>query len=454
MPASIIDSSYYRDMFGTAAMRAAFSDKARLNSWLAVEVALARAQARLGVIPAGVDERLSAVARVDRLDQAAMKSEFDRVGFPILPFVKELTKLCDPETARWVHYGATTQDILDTGMVLQIRDGLGLVEADLQGILAALARQARNHRDTVMAGRTFQQLAAPITLGYKLAVWLDELLRHHQRLQQLKPRVLVGQCAGAVGTFATLGAKGLDVQREMMAELGLGTPAITWHTARDGWAELVSLWAMIGATLAKIANEVAILMRSEVGELSEPFETGRGASTTLPQKRNPIACEPIIANAHRLREMVGSQLSAMVQEHERGVGQMHIEWMVVPESFVLLSGSLHHARFILENLVVDADAMRRNLTLGGGLLMSEAVMMGLAPKVGKAQAHHLVYAAAARAMDEGRTLRDALLADREISALLTEAEMDALLDPANYLGSAPAMVDAVLARYQAAGFAA
>jgi 3-carboxy-cis,cis-muconate cycloisomerase len=451
MPSSIIDSIYYRDMFGTAAMRTAFSDEARLEAWLAVEVALARAQVRVGVIPAGVDERLAAAANVEELDVVAMKTEFDRVGFPILPFVKQLANACDPETARWVHYGATTQDILDTGMVLQIRNGMKLVEDDLVGIIAALARQARAHRDTVMAGRTFQQLAAPITLGYKLAVWLDELMRHYERLQQLKPRVLVGQCAGAVGTFATLGAQGPAVQRQMMAELDLAVPPITWHTARDGWAELVGLWAMIGATLAKIANEVAILMRSEVGELSEPFETGRGASTTLPQKRNPIACEPILSNAHRLREMVGSQLSAMVQEHERGVGQMHIEWMVMPESFVLLSGSLHHARFILENLVVDAGAMQRNLDLGGGLLMSEAAMMGLAPKVGKAQAHHLVYAAAGRALDEGGTLREALLRDHEVSALLSEAEIDVLLEPANYLGSAQTMVDVVLERYEALG---
>lgn len=446
MPSSIIDSTYYRDMFGTAAMRAVFSDEARLKAWLAVEVALARAQVRTGMIPAGVDEQLAAVAQVERLDLDAMKAEFDKVGFPILPFVKQLTKACDPETARWVHYGATTQDILDTGMVLQIRAGIALVEQDLDGIIAALAVQARKHRDTVMAGRTFQQLAAPITFGYKAAVWLDELLRHRERLQQLKPRVLVGQCAGAVGTFATLGDKGMDVQRALMQELDLAVPAVTWHTARDTWAELLGLWAMIGATLSKIANEVAILMRSEVGELSEPFETGRGASTTLPQKRNPIACEPIIANAHRLREMASSQLCAMVQEHERGVGQMHIEWMVLPESFVLLSGSLHHARFILENLVVAPATMRTNLELGGGLLMSEAVMMGLAPKVGKAQAHHLVYAAAARAMDQGRTLREALLADAEVCAHLSEAEIDALIDPANYTGSAGAMVDAVLAK--------
>jgi 3-carboxy-cis,cis-muconate cycloisomerase len=205
--------------------------------------------------------------------------------------------------------------------------------------------------------------------------------------------------------------------------------------------------AITGTTLGKIANEIAILMRSEIGELSEPFEIGRGASTTLPQKRNPIACEPVIANAHKLRELASSQLMAMIQEHERPVGPMHLEWMVIPESFVLLSGSLKHSRFILENLWVGKEQMRANLEIGGGLLMSEAVMMGLAPKVGKSHAHHLVYAAAGKAMDNGLTLREALLAEKEITSLLSVSEIDALIDPANYVGVAPAMVDAVLAKY-------
>lgn len=427
-------------------MVATWRDDRMYEAWLSVELALARAQERVGVIPSDVSASLAAVATLKSLDQQSMKAEFGRVGFPILPFVKQLTSTCDQETARWVHYGATTQDILDTGTVLQIRNALNLVESELDGIVAALSNQARRYRNTVMAGRTFQQLAAPITLGYKLSVWLDELLRHRERLQQLKPRVLVAQLAGAVGTFATLGDKGPEVLRAFAEELDLAVPPITWHTARDGWAELVNLWALLGATLAKIANEIAILMRSEVGELSEPFETGRGASTTLPQKRNPIACEPIIAISHRLREMAGSQMSAMVQEHERGVGQMHIEWMVVPESFILLSGSLKHARFILENLVVDAEAMRRNLDLQGGLIMSEAVMMGLAPLIGKSQAHHLVYAAAGRAMDQGLTLRQALLDDNEVMAHLDQAALDNLLDPANYTGSAGHMVDTVVAR--------
>jgi len=297
-----------------------------------------------------------------------------------------------------------------------------------------------------MAGRTFQQLAAPITFGYKAAVWLDEMLRHRERIQQLKERVLVGQCAGAVGTFATLKDKGIAVQELMMTYLELKTPDITWHTARDSWAEIVNDFAMISATFAKIANEIAILMRSEVGELSEPFEVGRGASTTLPQKRNPISCEPIIAIAPKMRELASSQLTAMIQEHERGVGQMNIEWMVIPEAFILMSGSLKHTRFLLENLWVGEENMRKNLNLGGGLLMSESVMMGLAPKVGKAKAHHLVYDAAGKAYESGITLKEALMSEPEITNELDEEEIDTLTDPINYIGCVEEMIQKVLQR--------
>jgi len=328
--------------------------------------------------------------------------------------------------------------------VLQMREGLAILENDLQGTIEALAELSQKHRNTVMAGRTFQQLAAPITFGYKSAIWLDELLRHKERLQQLKPRLMVGQCSGAVGTFATLGDKGILVQQKMMALLELEVPAISWHVARDTWAELVSWMAIVAASLGKIANEIGILMRSEIGELSEPFEIGRGASTTLPQKRNPIACEPIIANAHRMREMVGSQLSVMIQEHERGIGPMHLEWLVIPDAFVLLSGSLSHSRYILENLVVDTDRMKANLQLNGGLIMSEAVMMGLAPKIGKKKAHDLVYKAAATAQDSGISLKEALSEEEAISGLLNSDELDNLINPLNYVGSAGAMVDAVL----------
>jgi len=429
-------------------MRSVFSEARQVQSWLEVEAALVYAQSEVGIVSAAVARRMKNAARLDHIDLSAMREEFVGVGFPILPFVKQLAKACDPETAKWVHYGATTQDILDTGTVLQMREGLKLIENDIDGIIKALSRLSKKHRDTVMAGRTFQQLAAPITFGYKTAIWLDEMLRHHERLQQLKPRLLVGQCSGAVGTFATLGNKGMAVQTAMMEELGLGVPSISWHVARDSWAELVSVFAMIAATLGKIANEIAILMRSEIGEVSEPFATGRGASTTLPQKRNPISCEPIIAVAHRMRELANSQCTAMIQEHERGVGQMHLEWLVIPDAFVLLSGALSHSRFVLENLVVDEERMKTNLMMNGGLIMSEAAMMGLAPKIGKQEAHEVVYKAAAKANDSGISLKQALVADEYISGLLSEGELDSLLDPSNYTGSAGAMVDAVLGQVE------
>lgn len=446
MASSLLDSFYFSNMFSTSAMAEVFSDEGRINAWLATEVALAKGEARVGVIPQQAADNIAEAARLDNLDLKAMKAEFDKVGFPIMPLVHQLAKACDPESARWVHWGSTTQDIVDTGLVLQMRDGIALLEQDLEALITAMAILAGKHRNTVMAGRTFQQQAAPITFGYKVAVWLDELLRHHERLKELKKRVFVGQCGGAVGTLATLGQDGISVQQAMMDELGLGCPSITWHTARDGWAEMVNWLVLVCTSLGKVATEVATLMRTEVNEVREPYHTGRGASSTMPQKRNPIACPRIIAIAHRMREFSGSQFSAMIQEHERAVGAMPIEWMVIPDAFMLASGSFAQSLEILKSLEVDSTQMRANLDLGGGLLMAEAVMMGIAPSIGRNQAHELVFAAAGRANDAGISLREAILNNEEIMQHVSEEQLDALLDPANYTGSAGAMVDAVLAR--------
>ncbi|MCG6656339.1 adenylosuccinate lyase family protein [Halomonas campisalis] len=449
MASSILDSFYYKGMYGTSAMTNVFSDEGRINAWLAAEVALAKGEARVGVIPQQAADAIAEAAKLENLDLQAMKVEFNRVGFPIMPLVHQLAKACDPESGRWVHWGSTTQDILDTGLVLQMREGIALLEQDLNALIAALAKLAETHRNTVMAGRTFQQQAAPITFGYKVAVWLDEMLRHKERLAEVKTRVLVGQCAGAVGTLATLGKDGLAVQRAMMAELDLAAPTVTWHTARDSWAEMVNWLVLVTSTLGKVATEIATLMRTEVNEVREPYQTGRGASSTLPQKRNPIACPRIIAIAHRMREFSAAQFSAMIQEHERAVGAMPIEWMVIPEAFMLASGSLSQSLDILGDLEVDAAQMRANLNLGGGLLMAEAVMMGIAPLIGRNQAHDLVFTAAGRANDAGQTLRETLIEDQAIMEHVTVEQLDVLLDPANYTGSAGAMVDAVLAKWEA-----
>ncbi len=427
-------------------MREVFSDAGRIRAWLQAEAALAKAEADCGIIPVDAAEKITDAARLENLDLAAMKAEYDRVGFPISPLVHQLAKVCDPESARWIHWGATTQDIIDTGLVLQMREGLALIESDIQVILDALSRLVREHRHVVMAGRTFQQQAAPITFGYKAAVWLDEMLRHRERLPDLKRRALVCQFGGAVGTLSTLGGDGVNVRGKLSQKLALEEPAISWHTARDGWAELVHWLAMVATTLGKIAAEIATLMRSEVGEVREPYRPGRGASSTMPHKRNPITAPPVIAIANRLRECVGSQLAAMIQEHERAVATQPLEWLVIPEAFVLLSGALKHSQETLENLDVDTGQMRQNLNAQGGFLMAEAVMMNLATHTGRNEAHKLVSATAERAIDSGRTLRDELLADPRIMENLTEADVDRLLEPANYLGSADKMIDAVLSK--------
>lgn len=454
MPATLFDSPYYRDEFSTKAMRAVFDDTARFASWLAFEAALARAQAAVGVIPIDAAQAITDAARVEVLDPVAMQVHFAKAGFPIIPLVKQLTAACPPDAARYVHLGATTQDVLDTGLVLQMRDGLALIEGELDGTIVALIALAARHRDTPMAGRTFQQHAAPITFGHKAAVWLDEALRHRARLPALRARLLAVQFGGAVGTLAPLGDTGLAVRAALAAELGLRDPDITWHTGRDTLAEAVFWLAGLGGLLGRIGVEVAMLMRTEVAELREPYVPGRGGSSAMPQKRNPVACPQIVAIATRLRALVGQAMEGQMQEHERGIGALALETMVVPEAFLLASGALMHARPMLAGLDVDVARMRANLDMGGGLIMSEAVMAGLTPHLGRGVAHEVVTKAAAAAVDQGTDLRGQLLADPAVTAHLDAAAIDRMLDPVGYTGTAGAMVDAVLARAAATGFAA
>ena len=444
MTSSIIDSEYFGSTFGNPAVQRIFTDEGRFSGWLRVEAALARSQARLGLIPEDAAQAITNAAKVENLDTKKMAEEYQKVGFPILPLVHEMARCCDKESARWIHWGATTQDIVDTGLVLQMKDAFSIIGSQLDSLIAAVSSLSKEHRLTVMAGRTFQQQAAPITFGFKTAVWLDELLRHRERLPDIKKRALVCQFGGAVGTLATLGDKGLDVLKELSQELDLEEPAITWHTSRDGWAEAIFWISMVGATLAKIANEVATLMRTEVDEVREPYEPGKGGSSTMPQKRNPVACPIIMAIGNKLRESVSSQLTAMVQEHERSVSAMPLEWLAIPEAFVLLSGSLQHAIPMLERLQVDKKQMLNNLSMGGGLLMAEAVMMGIAPKIGRNQAHNLVFGAAGKAWDKGITLREVLIDDEKVREHLSLDEIDKLIDPANYIGSADNMIKRVL----------
>ena len=451
MAIGMLGSAIFADMFGTAAMRAVFGEPAFLVRCVEVEAALARAQARLAMIPGDAAERITAAAkrvaaRPESLNIARLKRETENVGYPILPLVRQLAEQAG-EAGRWVHWGATTQDIMDTAMVLQIRAGLELIEADLDAARSHAADLARRHRDTPMAGRTHLQHALPVTFGYKAAIWLSALDRHAARLAELRPRVLVAQFGGAAGTLASLGqgAEIVESRSELARELGLGDPPITWHVARDGIAETVQWLALIGGSLAKIAFDVMLMSATEFGEAAEPFVTGRGSSSTMPQKRNPISCELILAAAKVLRQHAGLMLDAMVADFERATGPWHVEWVVVPEAFGYAAGALHQSRFLLGGLVVDPARMAQNLGLTHGLIVAEAVMMGLAPVTGRNEAHDLVYDACRQAVESDRPLLDVLLETPAVAGPLGPEKLRALTDPANYLGAAPAMVDHLLA---------
>jgi 3-carboxy-cis,cis-muconate cycloisomerase len=441
---TVLDSLLFRDAFGTPAMREVFSDLSVLGRYVEVEIALAKAEARCGVIPAEAAEAIATCTNVAALDLDLLRRETDIVGYPILPLVQQMAKQCG-EAGRYVHWGATTQDIMDTALVLQVRAGLTIIEQDISTLRGILADLSRRYRDTPMAGRTHLQQALPVTFGYKTAIWLAMFDRHAERLAQLKPRVLVGQFAGAAGTLASLGNKGFDVQKALCDELGLGIPVSTWHVARDGLAEVVNFLALLTGSLGKIALDIMIMASTEFAEVYEPFVKGRGASSTMPQKRNPISSELMLAASKAVRQHAGLMLDAMVQDFERATGPWHAEWMAVPESFVLTAGALHQAKFVLEGLVVDEDRMAKNLGISRGLIVAEAVMMGLAPEIGRQQAHDVVYDACRLANDNNMTLADALSTDPQVSSRIDRATIERLTSPKNYLGLAPEMVDRVIA---------
>jgi 3-carboxy-cis,cis-muconate cycloisomerase len=442
--ATVVDSAVFGDIFSTAAMRRVFSDENRVQKYLDFEAALARAQARLSIIPQQAAEEIVHHCDAGKMDFVKLKTETARIGYPVLPVVQQLVALCRDGLGEWCHWGATTQDVTDSATVLQVREALTLVEADIEAIAGALAGLARKYRDTPMAGRSNLQQAVPITFGYKMATVLAAFERHKQRLREIKSRALVGEFGGAAGTLASLGGRGLEVQAELMKELKLGVPAIAWHTVRDTIAEIGCFLGLLAGTCGKFAFDVKLLMQTEVEEVFEPFHEGRGSSSTMPQKRNPISSVYITALNSVVRQQVAALLDAMVEDHERATGPWEIEWIVLPEIFCLTAGALAHTLSVLTGLQVDEKKMRANLDLTKGLIVSEAVMMGLGPYLGRQYAHDLVYDICRQVIATGRPLIDLLAENEEVAKHLDRAALARLCDPANYLGEAGVMVDRVL----------
>ena len=402
-------------------------------------------QARLGLIPQEAADEIVKHCDVQQIDMAKLRTQTERIGYPVLGVVSQLNALCRDRLGEYCHWGATTQDITDTATVLQIREALDLVEADLAAISAALATLARKHRDTPVIGRSNLQQAIPVTFGYKMAGLLSAIERHRQRLAELRPRVLVGEFAGAAGTLASLERGAMETQAGLMQELGLGQPLIAWHTIRDSIAETGAFLGLVGGTLGKLSMDVKLMMQTEVAEVYEPYHHGRGSSSTMPQKRNPISSCYIHAAISVVRQHAAALMDAMVADHERSTGPWEIEWIVLPQAFCLMAGALKQSRAVAEGLEVDAARMRRNIDLTNGLVMSEAVMMGLGPFIGREYAHDLVYDICREAVASGRHLVDLLAEHPEIRKHVDRAALERMCDPANYLGQSGVMVDRVLA---------
>jgi 3-carboxy-cis,cis-muconate cycloisomerase len=450
MPATIVDSAIFGNLFSTEAMRQVWSDENRTRKYLDIEAALARVQARLGIIPAKAAAEIARNCRLEKIDLRKLRAQTERIGYPVLGVVQQLVELCADDLGEWCHWGATTQDITDTATVLQIREGLALIEDDLTAISAAMAELASRHRDTPMIGRSNLQQAVPVTFGYKMAGLLSAIERHRARLAELRPRVLMGEFAGAAGTLASLGQGGLETQAGLMKELGLAQPVIAWHTLRDTIAEVGCFLGLVTGTLGKLAMDVKLMMQTEVGEVYEPFAHGRGSSSTMPQKRNPISSCYIHACAGVVRQQVAALLDAMLADHERSTGPWEIEWIALPEAFLLSAGALSQAKAVVGGLEVDAKRMRANLDSTKGLVVSEAVMMGLAPHLGRERAHDLVYDLCREAIRQDRPLLDLLSENAAITQHVDRKKLSELCDPSNYLGLSGVMVDRVLERIRAA----
>ena len=444
MPSTLLDSAVFRDIFTTPAMRNVFSDENRVQKYLDFEAALARAQAKLKIIPQEACDEIVKHCTADKIDMAKLKEATERIGYPVLPVVQQLVKLCKDRLGEWSHWGATTQDITDTATVMVLREALDLVEKEINGICGALAELAKKYRDTPMAGRSNLQQAVPITFGYKMATMLASFERHKERLAQLKKRLLVVEFGGAAGTLSSLGKDGLKCQEELAKELKLGQPVATWHTVRDTIAEVGCFLGLVTGSCGKIAFDVKLLMQTEVEEVYEPFHEGRGSSSTMPQKRNPISSVYITAQTGIVKQLVAALLEAMVEDHERATGPWEIEWIVLPEIFMLAAGALAQTKFVVSGLQVNEKKMLENLDITKGLIMSEAVMMGLGPTLGRNIAHDMVYDVCRLVVKTGRPLIDLLVEDKEISKHATRAQLEKMVDPANYLGVAGEMVDRVL----------
>ena len=443
-------SHLYASLFYQADMTEIFSDHALLKYMIQAEVALAKAQAQVGVIPESAAAIIADVANtqgIQAIDFENLAIATGLAGNIAIPFVKQFTaavKAVDEDASRYVHWGATSQDILDTACILQARDALDVVEFQLRHAYAASLELAEKYRAEVMIGRTWLQQALPITFGHKAARWASSFKRDLDRLEQMKARVLTAQLGGAVGSLASLLDQGSTVVEAYAAQLNLSIPTCTWHGERDRIIETAGFLAIVVGNTGKMARDWSLLMQTEIAEVFEPTAKGRGGSSTMPHKRNPVAAASILAAANRVPALMSSMYQSMVQEHERSLGAWHAEWLALPEIFQLCAGALQRTVEVLQGLEVNSKNMQRNIEMTQGLIMAEAVMMALAPKMGRLNAHHLVEKACQQAVAEQSHLQDIVSSFTEVKQHFSAAELTLIFKPESYLGNIQDQIDAVL----------
>jgi 3-carboxy-cis,cis-muconate cycloisomerase len=446
-----MDGEIFRPVFVPDEFRDVVSGRSWLQAMLDAEAALATAEARAGLIPHEAAATIASCCDATRFDPEELGREGRAAGNPVPPLVEALTAAVSEvseDAARYVHKGATSQDILDTASMLVSRRALDLILAELEGVSRACARLTDEHRETIMAGRTLLQQALPTTFGLKAAGWLVSVLEGRRRISELRERGLAAQLGGATGTLASLGDSGVSVLGEFARELGLAEPVVPWHTDRTRIAEIGGVLSLVAGVLGKIALDVILMSQTEVGEVAEPADQGRGGSSTLPHKRNPILSVAAAANARRVQDLAQTLYGAMVGEHERAAGAWHAEWEALSDALALTGGAAAAVREVTEGLEVHPEKMRHNLEQTGGMLMAENVTTVVADRLGRLKAHELVGAAARRSADGGKPFREELLAEPDLRELLSAEEIDAALDPVGYLGSAGEFIDRAMALYR------
>jgi adenylosuccinate lyase len=443
MASHVIDMIMLQNNFGTPHMREVWGDQNRLQKHLDVEAALALAEGELGMIPEKAAQMIASQAKAELFHIEELAAEVQVVKHSLTPTIRALQKLCGPD-GEYVHFGVTTQDVVDTGTMLQLKEAHEIIVRDLQDVAYELARLAKKYQTTPIVGRSHGMQGLPTTFGFKIAVVLAEVLRHLERLKQCEERVFVGVISGAVGTYASFGPLGPEIEKRTLTKLGLHTPELCWHSSRDRFSEYAGILGLISGTLGKLGNEFYNLMRTEIDELEEPFSPGKIGSTTMPHKRNPAALEGIASLTKPVLHSVALIQESMHVEHERDAMSWRAEWIALPEICIYVSAQLASMKAVLSGLIVKPDHMLRNLNLQGGLLLSERIMFALADALGKQTAHHLVYELAMQASEQGRDFRQLIRTHQQVRSVLSEEEIEQLLDPTTYLGSAIQKVDEVL----------